>query len=319
MTSPLSEAARGRWRAILPALGVDPRFLTNKHGPCPMCGGKDRWRFDDKEQRGSWICSHCGAGDGPALVMRVRGCDFREAARLIEPLVGGAPRAPSRADRSDEEKRDACRRMWASSKPVELGDPVSRWLSARVGLTRVPACLRYHPRVRYLGEASEASGWHPAMIALVLAADGSAARLHRTWLTPDGRKAPVAKPRKLMEGGFAKGGAVRLMPYQDVLGIAEGIETAFAAAHLFAVPCWSAIASAFLAAWVPPDDVREVIVFGDNDPQFAGQAAAFSLARRLAGDRKVRVEIPATISGLEKTDWNDVLDQLGREHLQAAE
>ena len=40
------ERAVGRWKSILPAFGVTPQQLTGKHGPCPLCGGKDRFRFD---------------------------------------------------------------------------------------------------------------------------------------------------------------------------------------------------------------------------------------------------------------------------------
>lgn len=42
-------AAAGRWRAILLSLGVNERALSGKHGPCPLCGGRDRFRFDDKD------------------------------------------------------------------------------------------------------------------------------------------------------------------------------------------------------------------------------------------------------------------------------
>ena len=44
--------ARGRWREVLPALGVETRFLQNKHGPCPLCGGRDRFRWDDRDGSG---------------------------------------------------------------------------------------------------------------------------------------------------------------------------------------------------------------------------------------------------------------------------
>ena len=40
-------AAHGRWPEILAALGIDPAALRNRHGPCPGCGGRDRFRFDD--------------------------------------------------------------------------------------------------------------------------------------------------------------------------------------------------------------------------------------------------------------------------------
>ncbi|WP_250206017.1 primase-helicase zinc-binding domain-containing protein, partial [Escherichia coli] len=45
------KAARGHWAQILPALGVN--ILKNRHQPCPVCGGKDRFRFDDQEGRGT--------------------------------------------------------------------------------------------------------------------------------------------------------------------------------------------------------------------------------------------------------------------------
>ena len=68
-----ADRAVGQWLGILSAIGLPARSLVNKHGPCPMCGGKDRFRFDDKNGRGTWICSQCGAGDGVTLVMQFLG------------------------------------------------------------------------------------------------------------------------------------------------------------------------------------------------------------------------------------------------------
>jgi len=90
---PLSKRALGRWPGILAALGVPSQALRNKHGPCPMCGGKDRFRFDDQGGRGTWICSRCGAGDGLALVQRFLRVDFRSAALAAERHVGQAVEA----------------------------------------------------------------------------------------------------------------------------------------------------------------------------------------------------------------------------------
>ena len=50
---PLKDRARGRWPGILTALGVPAKALRNRHGPCPVCGGKDRFRFDDKGGAGN--------------------------------------------------------------------------------------------------------------------------------------------------------------------------------------------------------------------------------------------------------------------------
>src|SRR4051794_7654403 len=86
--APLRERARGRWYSILTHIGIPSRALTGKHGPCPVCGGEDRFRFDDLDGRGTFFCNGCGAGDGIKLVERFLRADFKEAARRIEETVG---------------------------------------------------------------------------------------------------------------------------------------------------------------------------------------------------------------------------------------
>ena len=44
-----------------------------------------------------------------------------------------------------------------------------------------------------------------------------------------------------MMGTMPTGAAVRLMPHEEMLGIAEGIETALSASILFNVPVWAAL------------------------------------------------------------------------------
>ena len=51
---------------------------SQQHRPCPMLWWRDRFRFDDKGGRGTWICSNCGAGDGIELVKRFHGVDSRK-------------------------------------------------------------------------------------------------------------------------------------------------------------------------------------------------------------------------------------------------
>jgi putative DNA primase/helicase len=83
----VAAAACGHWPDVLAGLGIDiPR--RGKHGPCPACGGKDRFRLDDKGGRGTFICSQCGSGDGLDLVCRVTNKNPKEAAELLAPLVG---------------------------------------------------------------------------------------------------------------------------------------------------------------------------------------------------------------------------------------
>lgn len=145
----------------------------------------------------------------------------------------------------------------------------------------------------------------PAMVAKVADADGRPVNLHRTYLTPDGEKAPVAQPRKIMPGQIPDGSAIRLAAPTDVLGIAEGIETAFAASSLFRMPCWAAINAPILSKWFPPPGIKKVVVFADNDANYAGQHAAFQLANRLTVKMKVEAEV--YIPDCVGHDWNDVL------------
>jgi putative DNA primase/helicase len=59
-----------------------------------------------------------------------------------------------------------------------------------------------------------------------------------------------------------------------------------------------------MKTWEPPQGVKKLTVFSDNDANFTGQAAAYNLARRLVmrGGIKVDVRVPATTG----EDWADV-------------
>ena len=86
--SDVKQRARHQWPAILAGLGIDPAYLRNRHGPCPTCGGKDRFRFDDKEGDGSYYCNGCGAGDGFAMLERVHGWSAQEALQAVARWLG---------------------------------------------------------------------------------------------------------------------------------------------------------------------------------------------------------------------------------------
>lgn len=50
--------------------------------------GKDRFRFDDKEGRGTWVCNQCGAGDGLSLYQQATGQSMSEAIRSLASYFG---------------------------------------------------------------------------------------------------------------------------------------------------------------------------------------------------------------------------------------
>src|SRR5690349_15805009 len=105
--SHITAAARGRWPVILQMLGVNVPD-DGRHGPCPKCEGKDRFRMDDLEGRGTWICSHCGHGDGLDLVKLVTGKGVKQAAQAVAEVldVRDVQALPVKPAREKVPKRD---------------------------------------------------------------------------------------------------------------------------------------------------------------------------------------------------------------------
>ena len=295
-----SEMATGRWHSLLMHFGIEERFLRNKHGECPLCGGKDRYRFDDKAGRGTWICNQCGSGDGYSLLEKFKGWNFREAAYQVEQIAGSVTAHAVVAESDEAKKMAAVKRIWNETEPVVKGDPVWLYLNRRVGLEIVPACLRFHPALAYVD--GDLVDYYPALIAAVTGMDKKGVGIHRIYLTNEGKKAPVDKPKKLLTGAPMAGSSIKLGIAAEVLGIAEGIETALAASRKFSVPVWAAVSANMMEQWLPPEGVNSVIVFGDNDASFTGQASAYILAKKLRlKGINAEVRIPETVG----TDWAD--------------
>lgn len=82
LVSDVAALARYQWPQLFKQLGINiPEH--HRHGPCPCCGGKDRFRMDDLDGRGTWFCNQCGAGDGLDLIARYSGGSLIIAARKI--------------------------------------------------------------------------------------------------------------------------------------------------------------------------------------------------------------------------------------------
>lgn len=296
-----AEQAQGRWMSILPRLGISASFLKNTHGPCPVCGGKDRFRFDNREGRGTFFCNGCGAGDGIDLARLFLGCDKREALRRIDQVIGAGamPQEPARREPTDEDKIGWAKALYASGQRVTAGDPVDLYMHSR-GLGEVPAAypvtMRLARECRYSPTLSL-----PAMLMPIQSVKGDLVGVHRTFLNEGGGRADVRNAKKVL-GVMPEGSAIRFSPPQGVLGIAEGIETAMSASAMYGLPVWAAVSSGGLERWVPPAECSEVAIFADHDDSFEGHRAAYSLAKRLRlHDLSVSVHIPDQVG-----DWNDV-------------
>lgn len=297
------------WRNVLLSAGLTERQLKNKHGPCPGCGGSDRYRFDNKRGRGDFYCNQCGSGDGFALLMRTHGLKFVDARKRVMELAGLAasedilPRLVRSPALGHEEIAKPTRRvlqLLRETCAVEDCGPAITYLRSR-SLWPLPHghSLKAHPSVEYWQDKQRV-GRFPALVAAVRDSEGELVTAHITYLEESGEKLKGFDARKLLSGMAGREGcAVPLMKLEaDVLGIAEGIETALSAAYLHNLPVWAALNTSLLQKFEPPIEINKLVIFADRD--VAGLDAATKLMQRL--QEKVRMEIRTP----QAKDWNDV-------------
>ena len=132
---------------------MDRKFLVNRHGPCPVCGGKDRFRYDDKDGGGTFFCNQCGAGTGLILLRKLQGWDYKTACDAVDEIIGTDDPPPfastlqtSTRNGSPEERQAKLVRMLDEATDFDI---VKRYLSSR-GLIRFPNELRGHPNLPYV-------------------------------------------------------------------------------------------------------------------------------------------------------------------------
>jgi putative DNA primase/helicase len=301
------------WPQVLERLGVPAEHLVNRHGPCPACGGKDRFRFDNKHGRGDYFCNGCGAGDGFNLLMRVHGWDFRTARDRVAEAAGVGTAAsmtlirPAAAPSVSSIAQPTSRvlSLWRQRCAViDCGEAVEYLASRHCWPLPEGCALRAHPSVEYF-DGARRTGRYAALLADVRDLAGELVTAHITYLE-HGRKLRDHEPRKILSPLTGRiGCAVRLSPIDgETLGIAEGIETALSAIELHnGMPVWAALNTSLLAKFDPPPEVKHLVVFADAD--VAGLGAAARLAERLQG--RVRFEIKAPPEPAK--DWNQVLQE----------
>ena len=279
----IKSAARGRWQEIHAALGIDPKFLRDKHQPCPACGGKDRFRYDDKDGNGTFICSHYnnGAGDGFGLVMHYMQCDFQTALKQVAGVLGldnanplpiptTRPQPQPRPEKNHIGKLAA---LWNGAEPLTPDCPAVQYLKSRgLDMAHLPENVRFLREADYwtMGEDKPLFiGSFPCMVCAIRDMDEELQGLHMTYFqtaysTPcgeDGLHAPryqklaikhpvtgetlPAKKMRNRKQGSISGLAVHLFPIPENgrLVIAEGVETALAARELFNAHDWGLYAA----------------------------------------------------------------------------
>lgn len=133
----LKRLASGRWGQILTHHGFPAEHLSTTHGPCPKCGGVDRYRaFDDFEQTGGVFCNQCFAtrnSDGISTLRWWLDCDFTTAVRRVSEALGFTSGTPRRAPPPNPALHLSLRswhelpvKLWCRHKPGVTPEAIQR-------------------------------------------------------------------------------------------------------------------------------------------------------------------------------------------------
>jgi hypothetical protein len=278
-------ALRGRWNAAANR-GSARCPCHDDHSPSLLLSDGDKL---------GCVLVHCFAGCDRRDILaalRDRGlleeCAHQQESaqrgtRRIEPIIIPNPQALE---------------IWGMASPVER-TIVQFYLRAR-GITIAPP-----PSLRCAGGGYHLTDPATAMVAAVQAPDRRTIAVQVTRLDPGGeRKAQVLIPRRTY--GALANGAVRLAAAGDVLGLAEGVESALSAMQLSGVPTWACLGAGRMHRVAVPDSVRELHVFMDNDGP--GRDAGERTAHAHLHHRRVVLRRPPD----HLKDWNDFLRAKGR-------
>ncbi|HBC6428958.1 TPA: primase-helicase zinc-binding domain-containing protein [Citrobacter amalonaticus] len=290
--------ACGHWPRILPALGV--KVMKNRHQACPVCGGSDRFRFDDKEGRGTWFCNQCGAGDGLKLVEKVFGVKPSEAARKVNAVTGSLPPVSPAVMAAAEDETGADRKA-AAALAVRLMEK-TRTATGNAYLTRkgFPAheCLTLTATHKTGGVTFSAGN------VVVPLYDGTGALVNLQLINTGGDK-------RTLKGGAVKGCCHTLEGKKQAgkrLWIAEGYATALTVHHLTGETVMVALSSvnllslASLARQKHP--ACQIVLAADRDLNGEGQTKAAAPADACGGT----VALPPVFG-----DWNDAFMEKGED------
>ena len=295
--------ACGHWPRILPALGM--KVIKNRHQACPVCGGADRFRFDDKEGRGTWFCNQCGAGDGLKLVEKVFGISASEAAGKVNAVTGHlppvAPEVVAAADAGTEADRKAAAAL--AGRLLEKTRPATgnAYLTRKGFAGR--ECLTLTASHKTGGVAYRAGD------VVVPLYDESGALVNLQLINAEGLK-------RTLKGGAVKGASHTIEGKKQAgkrLWIAEGYATALTVHHLTGETVMVALSSvnhlslASLARQKHP--ACQIILAADRDLNGDGQTKAAAAAAACEGV----VALPPVFG-----DWNDAVMLKGEDATRKA-
>ena len=294
------EAVKGRWPEIFEYYNLPPvTYKTHFKGDCPVCGRKGKFRIDNKDDRGTYICT-CGSGDGWRLLELTQGKDFKTLAREIDNLIGNTFHQIEPTKTPDiENYRTRVISKFATLPPLRETS-ASSYLINR-GIFSLPT-----NHVRFNDSEILTDGTYQSIWSIATDDRGAGCYLHRTILQ-NGSKAEINNNKLLKKLhsdeylNFAGSVAIRMFPVSSTLGI----ETALSCKQVYGSNTWSTLNSGFMKKFRAPSGVTHLIIFADCDKNGAGLAAAFECGNKNILSKndveKVSIRWP------EYGDFNDML------------
>lgn len=338
----LLEKVKGQWAYIYSDLAPilkDSMANAPEHGPCPVHGGSDGFRFfDHYMETGRGVCNTCGSfSSGFKLLAWVNNWPFQKAVEEVHTWVKKQEtpgfkkpelklEAPKKIKIDPEKAYKSIALLWKNSKDLKgtLGEV---YLSKRGILPQDhPTSLRFHPQVDYYQKDKVTKkvsliGKFPAILCPIKNSEGVLVSLHRIYLSETGDKlfsgeSEFDSKKMMSHWKDINGSSIRLYPLKGstVMGVAEGVETACAAYAVSRMPVWAGINATLMSQMDIPKEISKVVIWADKDSSKRGEAAAETLAEVLEA-KGISVEIyypfVALAEGEKGFDWLDVLNIQG--------
>ena len=323
-----------------------------RHVACPVhsAGKGDGFKLfkRDFHDCGGGGCNTCGHfNDGFKLLMWINNWDFVTALVEVAMFLGITSKSDemtqrvinrqreaeaheARKKRAEKEAADDVRirarlnKIWSGTIPLTAkeAEPARLYLSGRkiLGWDRegLDVAVRFHPALPSYDEDRNYEGDFPAIVAKVSDSTGKACTVHRIFITEKGEKAPVQSCKKMYQvptNREVMGGGIFTSTPGEVIDVCEGIETALAIETAMRIPVWPLVNATMMEGFIPPEGVKEVRIWVDNDVSGRGLQAGKALKARLweLGVRaSLLVPTLAIPAGAKGVDWNDVLVTMGR-------
>jgi hypothetical protein len=274
---------------------------ADRCGPCPRCGGTDRFSINLRKQ--VFNCRSFNGGDVIAMVQHLDGVSFAAAIETLtgerRPMTTAAPAKPGpkqgEHDRREQHRKAAW--LWSRRKPI-VGSIAEKYLRTARGIAcDLPPTLAFLPAYKnHAPSLIAAFGIADEPEPAVLVAPTTVGAVHLIALQPDGSgKAEVEKPKITI--GSPGGLPIVLATPNDLLGLAitEGIEDALTVHESTGLGVWASASAPFLPKLAPhvPDYIEVVTIFAHADTK--GQKGARDLADILT-DRGLEVFIEGIVS-----------------------